>query len=499
MERSNKHILFLVTFRWGDFFTCARSANMKNAKIAVLEDDQDIHEVLAAFFRPKGYTVKSYDDASTLLKDMQSGIIYDVILTDLNLPRMNGIEFTEKAHEISIGTPIILITAQQSAEIAFKAIQAGAYDFVVKPLHFPQLLLSVERALYLRQVKTENETLKTVVANKESTNFDGIIVKSQSFLQAIDLAKRVAGSMANVFITGETGTGKEVIARAIHNYSDRKNAPFVAINCSAIPENLLESELFGHAKGSFTGASDKKLGLFEEAAGGTLFLDEIGDLSLPLQAKLLRVLQERKIKRIGENQLRPIDVRVISATHKDLHKEVSEARFRDDLFFRLNVIPITIPPLRERREDIFPLAEFFLKKFSLVNEKQITGFSKSALDYLLTRNWSGNVRELENIIERAVVLCTGSIIDLNDVVYEDFKNHTPTQTSTDTPSINIFRLSEEKIASLEVFTNQYILYALKKNKGAKDKTAKDLGIDRKTLYRRINEIEKSGFQSSIEQ
>lgn len=492
----------------------------RETTIAVIEDDQDIHELLTAFFRPKGYTVKPYEDAAELLRDIKSGATFDVILTDLNLPKMSGIEFTEAAKELGVSAPIILITAQKSAETAAKAIQAGAYDFVVKPLHFPQLLVSVERAVYLRQIKTENETLKTAVAGKEGTSFDGIVVKSTGFLRAIDLAKRVANSMASVFISGETGTGKEVIARAIHHHSPRRGASFIAINCSAIPENLLESELFGHAKGSFTGAMDKKIGLFEEAAGGTLFLDEIGDLSQPLQAKLLRVLQERKIKRIGENSLRPIDVRIISATHKDLQKEVQEGRFRDDLYFRLNVIPIAIPPLRDRREDIIPLADFFLRKFSVVNGKKIAGFAKPALEYLLKRQWKGNVRELENMIERAVVLCNGPVIELEDVLFEDFESLSPlpagipvvpanpapapipatlnsaSPVSILEPGHSVFSfldLKDEGIKSLEYLTNQYVLYALRKNRGAKDKTAKDLGIDRKTLYRRINDMEKSGF------
>jgi len=465
-----------------------------NIRIAVVEDDQDIHELLAAFFRPRGYLVKAYDNGASLLREMEHNrAAYDVILSDLNMPKMNGIELVEGAREMGVTAPIILITAQQSAEIAVKAIQAGAYDFVVKPIHFPQLLCSVERALYLSQIKSENETLKHAVTTQNGTSFDGIIVKSQAFQRSIELAKKVANSMANVFLSGETGTGKEVIARAIHHYGDRKNGPFVAINCSAIPEHLLESELFGHAKGAFTGASDKKLGLFEEAAKGTLFLDEIGDLSLPLQAKLLRVLQEKKIKRVGENQLRDIDVRIISATHKDLHRETKEQRFRDDLFFRLNVIPISIPPLKDRREDILPLAEFFLKKYAALNGKKVHSCSKPALDFLLSRKWSGNVRELENVIERAVVLCNLDTIELEDVCFESADS---AQAGTDTAysdpefSFAAFESGGEKIRSLDTLTNQYVLYALKKNQGAKDKTARDLGIDRKTLYRRISEMER---------
>jgi len=473
-----------------------------NPIIAVIEDDPDTHEILSAFFRPKGYTLKAFDEANTLLKEIQKqGCTYDIILTDLNLPKMSGIEFTERAKELGVTAPIILITAQKSAEAAAKAIQAGAYDFVVKPLHFPQLLVSVERALYLRKIKSENELLKTVVASKEGINFDGIIAKSPGFLRAMDLAKRVANSMASIYISGETGTGKEIVARAIHNNSSRSSYPFIAINCSAIPENLLESELFGHAKGAFTGANEKKIGLFEEAAGGSLFLDEIGDLSLSLQAKLLRVLQERKIKRIGENQMRPIDVRIISATHKDLHKEVKEKKFRDDLFFRLNVIPISIPPLRERKEDILPLADFFLKKFSIMNGKNITSFSKDAMEHLLKKQWSGNVRELENMIERAVVLCSTQMIDIEDITFDNFDNTEASNVDAQ-KSTNIFSTLEtanEPIKTLENFANQYILFALKKNNGAKDKTAKDLGIDRKTLYRRINDIEKSKPTTTLEQ
>ncbi len=463
-------------------------------RIAVVEDDQDVQELLMAFFRPRGFLVRPYGSANALLKELQSGpSAFDLILSDLNMPGMNGIEMIEAARALRVTTPFIMITAHQSAEVGVKAIQAGAYDFVVKPIHFPQLLCSVERALYLNKLKNENETLKLAVHAQSNTNFDGIVVKSQSFLRSIELAKRVAGSMANVFISGETGTGKEVIARAIHNYGDRRGGPFIAINCSAIPENLLESELFGHSKGAFTGAADKKTGLFEEAGKGTLFLDEIGDLSLPLQAKLLRVLQEKKIKRVGENQLRPIDVRIISATHKDLVKETKDQRFREDLFFRLNVIPIHIPPLRERRDDILPLAEFFLKKYASLNGKNVTGCSKSAIDFLLSRNWSGNVRELENVMERAVVLCNQSVVELEDVCFEnpDSTRESPAEPANPPFSFSHFESGNSKIQPLDHLTNQYVLYALKINQGAKDKTARDLGIDRKTLYRRISEMEKT--------
>src|SRR3989344_2014217 len=385
--------------------------NQEKSQILIIEDDLDNQEMLKAFFKPKDLQIIAYEDAESDLRDLREGNIHcQVAITDIKLPNISGIEFTKMVKELGIDLPIILMTAHKSIEIAMEAIQAGAYDFVVKPLNLQQLLISVERALHLTKIKTENSTLKTVVQTHEGSTIEGIIGKSASFRQVLDLAKRVSSSTANVFISGESGTGKEVIAKAIHSLGNRRKAPFVAINCSAIPENLLESELFGHAKGAFTGAIEKKVGLFEEAEGGTLFLDEIGDLSLPLQAKLLRVLQDRKIKRIGENQLRNINVRIISATHKDLFKEIGEKHFREDLFFRLNVIPIKIPPLRERKEDVVPLAEFFLKKYTALNASNAKGFSKEALEKLLSNPWKGNVRELENAVERAVVLSSGEWI-----------------------------------------------------------------------------------------
>jgi DNA-binding NtrC family response regulator len=302
----------------------------------------------------------------------------------------------------------------------------------------------------------------------------------------MELAKRVSGSQANILISGESGSGKEVIAKAVHELGDKKDGPFIAINCSAIPENLLESELFGHAKGAFTGANDKKIGLFEEANKGTLFLDEIGDLSLPLQAKLLRVLQERKVKRIGENQSRDITARIICATHKDLKKEVSDGKFREDLYFRLNVIPIFMPPLRERRDDILPLSEFFLKKFSLMNNIEIKGFTKEAIQNLESRDWKGNVRELENAIERAVVLSNHITIKAEDLPDDDsFTKNVREEEGAITSAIYV---DEDQTLTLEELSKKYIRHIFDKNSGAKEQTAKDLGIDRKTLYRKLKEM-----------
>lgn len=314
-----------------------------------------------------------------------------------------------------------------------------------------------------------------------------IIGSSPKFRAVMEMAKRVSKSKANIFIFGESGTGKEVLARFIHESGPHSQSPFVAINCSAIPETLLESELFGHTKGAFTGAIQSKLGLFEEAEDGTLFLDEIGDLSLSLQAKLLRVLQEKKIKRLGENQFRDIHCRIISATHKDLWNEVANETFREDLFYRLNVIPIGIPPLRDRPEDILPLAESFLLHHSHENNSLAKSFTKNAIQVLIENPWRGNVRELENLIERAVVLSPSEQIDsdqlliLQDSVSGDGPIYTNSSKSTKTFRVNCGC----GLPKLEDVMSQFIQFAVDLNEGARDRTARQLGIDRKTLYKRL--------------
>ncbi|KHD87871.1 MAG: NtrC family transcriptional regulator [Bdellovibrio sp. ArHS] len=307
-----------------------------------------------------------------------------------------------------------------------------------------------------------------------------VIAHSPRFLKVLDMAKRVSASSANVLITGESGTGKEIIARMIHDLSPRRKEPFVPINCSAIPEQLLESELFGYAKGAFTGAGGHKAGLFEEANGGTLFLDEIGDLDLHLQAKLLRVLQEKKVKRVGENHYRPLNIRILAATHNDLSEDVQQKKFREDLYFRLNVVPIEVPPLRERMDDILPLAEYFLKKYSLRHHAVEKHFAAEVRSYLLSHSWWGNVRELENTIERAVVLSAGAEITVNDL-----DGNQKRALSLESVFERLCQ-KEGRLLSLEEMARQYIEYALQVNKGAREKTAKDLGIDRKTLYRKTH-------------
>ena len=451
----------------------------QQAHVTIIDDDQDFLDLLGSFFRQRGYQVQVYSNAEEALIDIDSKrLSTDVVITDLKLPSMNGIDFIKRIKKNNPALPIILMTSEGSLETAVEAIENGAYDFVLKPLHTPQLLISVQRALYLNEVQSENTQLKSIF--NEELGISGVIGRSQGFKKAIELAKRVASSQSNILITGESGSGKEVIAKAIHELGDKKDGPFIAINCSAIPENLLESELFGHAKGSFTGASDKKIGLFEEANKGTLFLDEIGDLSLPLQAKLLRVLQERKVKRIGENHYREFSARIICATHKDLKKEVAQGNFREDLFFRLNVIPIYLPPLRERKEDILPLSEYFLKKFASMNNSNVKGFSKEAIKKLEINEWKGNVRELENAIERAVVLSVSDIIQPEDLPSSE--NFTSEQKS------ELSFVETSKVMTLDELSKKYIRLVFDKNNGAKEQTAKDLGIDRKTLYRKLKEM-----------
>ncbi|WP_413586548.1 sigma-54 interaction domain-containing protein [Bdellovibrio sp. HCB274] len=317
-----------------------------------------------------------------------------------------------------------------------------------------------------------------------------IIAESPAFLSAMTMARKVAESASSVLITGESGTGKEIIAQYIHNLSTRRAKGFIALNCAAIPDHLLESELFGYARGAFSGAIANKAGLFEEAEGGTLFLDEIADMDIALQAKILRVLQERKIKRLGENSFRPIDIRVIAATHQNLDRAVQQKKFREDLFFRLNVISINVPSLRDRTEDILPLARHFLGKYSILNSKKLLGISPAAYQYLLSQSWPGNVRELENRIERAVVLATNSHIEVEDL-------H-PRASEISKQKQNTLQFLREKtrddvplLLPIEEMNQLYIEYALSINKGAKEKTARDLGIDRKTLYRKLGKRHSS--------
>lgn len=461
--------------------------------LVIIDDDIEIQELVAAFFKTKDFITSSFSDAESALKASQkAGSSWDVVLTDLKLPGISGVDFTRELKKTYPNIPIILITSTRSASIALDAVKFGAYDFIVKPIHFPQLQISVERALHLNSLNGDLDQLRTMVKVSSHSHRSHIVGKSPRFVEALDVARRVAKSKASILITGESGTGKEVFARFIHQESLSHKGPFVAINCSAIPETLLESELFGHSKGAFTGAVERKIGLFEEAENGTLFLDEIGDLSGALQAKLLRVLQEKTIKRLGENQDRTINCRIISATHKNLNQEIKNGKFREDLFFRLNVIPIKLPNLKERKEDLIPLAESFLKRFVIENKSSVSHFSKDALRYILENTWRGNVRELENAIERAVVLAQNREIHIDDMISlnseEELQSHKSLPTNEFIQSnedIFTVQIPKNNLLPLETIVCKYIEFAVRKNGGAKDKTARDLFIDRKTIYKKL--------------
>jgi len=458
----------------------------KKPHVVLIENDIDVQLRIKTFLESKNYQVSIFSNTDTILKACQEfGNSWDVVLGDVEFPEICGEILLGEIKNLWPDLPIILITVPNAADTAIEIVRKGAYDFLVKPIHLSQLLLAVERALHLNNIQSDLDKLRELIKSGPSAVF-GVIGRSPKFLATLDVAKRVAKSNSNIFISGESGTGKEVFAKLIHNEGKRAKGPFVAINCSAIPENLLESELFGHAKGSFTGAHEKRIGLFEEAENGTLFLDEIGDLSLSLQAKLLRVLQEKKIKRVGENQFRDINARIISATHKNLSESIKTDTFREDLFYRLSVIPLVIPPLRERIEDILPLAESFLKRFSLENTSSVKSFSKDAIKYMLENQWRGNVRELENAVERAVVLACESQITVKDFSMSLIENNSPATTKVNSDGVNRFIFTfDTELPTAEQVMQQYMEFAVDFNGGARDRTAKQIGVDRKTLYKRL--------------
>lgn len=454
--------------------------------VLVIDDDAEMRSMVADFVRGEGHRVTECRLASEALARIQAGEFgkagspeqighLDLVISDLNMPEMTGIEFTEKFKLVAPNVPVILITAFGSIETAIEAIRKGAFDYTTKPFKLAEMSVTVARALKFRDLHLENNRLQGELS--KSTSFAKIIGKSPGMQEVFDLIRRVAPASANVLISGESGTGKERVARAIHDEGPRKDKPFIAINCTAIPETLLESELFGHAKGAFTGAVARKRGLFEEADGGTIFLDEIGDMNLALQAKLLRVIQERKVRAVGETQDREIDVRIIAATHKDLKAAIKNGSFREDLYYRLSVIPIVIPPLRHRREDIPLLADFFLKKYASANHSPVRGFTQDAMARLLGMDWEGNVRELENVIERAVVLARGETIESNDL---------PGPAEGD---VETFFASTQSgtLPTLEEIEKRYMKFVLEKTGGRKEKAAQILGVNRRTLYRKERE------------
>lgn len=463
---------------------------MSKQHILIVEDDIDLRETLEEYFKEKNYEVIVFSDATKALEffsEQKAPPDIDLIISDIRMPGIDGLDFIVEVKKYVHDTPIIIMTAHQSIEGAVEAIKRGAYDFVTKPFKLDHFELIIKRALKLREIHKEIHTYKTVL--KPSDSFHGVIGKSSAIKEVFSLVEKVAPSSAAVLITGESGTGKEVVARLIHKLSPRASKNFVAINCAAIPEALLESELFGHAKGAFTNAIGKKIGLFEEAHEGTLFLDEIGDMPLILQSKLLRTLQEKVVRRVGENVDIPIDVRIIAATHEDIAHDVEGKKFRQDLFFRLNVIPLYIPPLRERKDDVYALSKYFLDKIAIRYETKAKSISNDALEYLINQPWPGNVRELENLLERVFLLGKDSAC----INLEDFQTSSPVMQSTQSrneDSANTFNF-ESMDKSLDEMANAYTYHVFNSVGGVKEKAARILQVDRKTLSRRLKQYEES--------
>jgi DNA-binding NtrC family response regulator len=428
----------------------------------------------------ENYHVKSFDDGLSAMKFLLGHEVeaaqVELVVTDIRMPEMDGMSVLKNIKLKRPDLPVIIMTAHASVETAVEGLRKGAFDYIVKPFKLSEISHVISRAVQFGRLKKQNFTLSSEL--KKNWTKNEVVGKSAAIREILDIAERVAPAQSNILINGESGTGKEVIAKTIHNLSPRANKPFVAINCTAIPEHLLESELFGHAKGAFTGAHERKKGLFEEAEGGTLFMDEIGDLDLALQAKLLRVLQEKKIKPVGDTQMKDIDVRIIAATHKDLKKAIKEGNFREDLYFRLAVIPIVVPPLRHRAEDIPLLAQHFLNKYSALNNKLVTGFGTDALHKLIQMPWPGNVRELENLIERLVVLTRNSAIQANEIPSGEEKTHE-----------SFYGDATQDSPTLEALEKRYIQAILEKTGGKKEKASQILGISRRTLYRKQKEYD----------
>jgi DNA-binding NtrC family response regulator len=455
------------------------------AHILVLDDDQSISSAIHDLLTSEDYRVSSFQSASDgLIALANPDFNVDLVISDINLPGMNGLEFVAEVKKRTPEMPIILMSAFGRFETAVQAIRLGAFDFISKPFDVNEMLLCVERALTYFKLVRDNQVLTDEVSRKWSSG--SIIGKSQKIQIVFDLISRVSKNNANVLITGESGTGKELVARSIHDSGPRADKPFIAVNCSAIPEALLESELFGHSKGSFTGAVQSRKGLFQEADTGTIFLDEIGDMSLPLQAKLLRVLQDKLVRPVGDNTYKQVDVRIIAATNRDLPAAIKAEKFREDLFYRLCVIPIPLPPLRERQEDIILLAQHYIRKFASLHNSNVKKFSKEALAYLVQQPWPGNVRELENFIERVVIMSPGPEIREQDVRTKDVKQTGEFQIT-----------GSDELLPLHEIEKRYITYVLSKTGGKKEKTAHILQIDRKTLYRKISEFNLKPIDANV--
>src|SRR3954469_14760652 len=442
-------------------------------RILVVEDEEKLRRVIELQLLSSGFDV---DKAATAEEGLQVVDRADLVLTDLKLPRMDGLEFLSLIRRQNARTPVVMMTAFGSVETAVGAMKAGATDFLLKPFSLDHLIQVVHKALEVRALRDENRQLKEELGRRYE--FDNIIGRSEPMQEIFAAVERVAPTRATVLLAGESGVGKDLIARAIHYRSPRRDRPLVKINCTSIPENLMESELFGYEKGAFTGANTTKPGKFEQADTGTVFLDEIGDVPAAIQVKLLRVLQEREFERLGSNVTRHIDVRVIAATNQDLRAALEQGTFREDLYYRLNVVPLNIPSLRERKQDIPFLANHFVQKLAPETGSRVESITEAAIEKLMSYHWPGNVRELENVIERSLVMCTGTQLDAADIKLENAPRARP-QTET--------HFLPEGM-TLDAYEQELIREALRRADGNKSQAARLLGLTRNALRYRLTQM-----------
>jgi DNA-binding NtrC family response regulator len=461
---------------------------MAHGKILIVDDDPNQSGVLRDILTFEGFNVHAANTADQALAAVRKDPP-QVVLSDLRMPDLDGLELFRRVREIQPDAMFLIMTAHATVDSALQAMKEGIHDYILKPINSHELIERLEKALEVQSLRRENKALKEKI--EEAKIEDRIIFGSKKMEEVLDLVKTVAKSEATVLIRGESGTGKELIANAVHSYSNRRAGPFIKVNCAAIPENLLEDELFGHEKGAFTDAQRQRKGKFEMANGGTIFLDEIGDMPPSLQVKILRVLQERQFERVGGSETVRVDVRLIAATNRDLEEAIREGEFREDLYYRLNVIPVLLPPLRERREDVVKLASHFLQKFNKKNEKHFTGISQAAHALLVGYPWPGNVRELENALERAVVLGNGTEIQ---------PEHLPAGLKGAAPSGEdlIERLFETDL-SLDDLERELIQKALERASWNQSKAAKLLKLTRRTLQYRMEKynIRRPGYEGPI--
>jgi DNA-binding NtrC family response regulator len=448
--------------------------------LLVVDDESGILDTLRILLRNEGFEVTTAQGGKAGLEQIRSGT-HDIILSDVRMPQVSGLDILNAAREQDPMTPVILMTAQASLQSAISAVNSGAFYYIQKPFSNDELVAILRRACEYRAVKVENTQLKQEIRRRDkTTSITRPIGKSKRFLDVLKLAEHVAPTDSTVLIQGESGTGKEVIARYIHNLSIRNDGPFLSINCGALPENLLESELFGHVKGSFTGAVRDKQGLFAAARGGSFFLDEVGEMPASLQVKLLRVLQEREAIPVGATEAIPVDVRIIAATNRDLEEEIRRGNFRSDLFYRLNVIALNLPPLRDRRDDLLLLIEALLQNLASETGGEPKALAAEALDAVMVYEWPGNVRELDNALEHAVVLTRGNLIDASSLperITKRRKEPLVAERSYRNPT-------------LEVIERAYIMWVLQAEGGNKTRAAEVLGIDPSTLYRKLSRYEE---------